>query len=81
MMATRSLVTSLEGKVIRLPAEEIRTMGRSTMGVTIMKLGDNDKVTAIARLVGEKEEKLVAETEVKEDLSVIPVGPDEDKEE
>ena len=38
-------------------------MGRSTMGVTIMKLSEDDKITAVARLVGAKEKLLVAQTE------------------
>lgn len=75
------ILTTQQGKVIRVPAEEIRTMGRSTQGVTIMDLSDGDKITAVARLVGAKEQLMVARTESKEDLSVLPVGGDDPAEE
>jgi len=66
------ILTSLQGMVIRVPAEEIRTMGRSTMGVTIMKLSEEDKITAVARLVGAREKLLVAQTESREDSMLPP---------
>ena len=61
------LLTTHQGKVIRVPAEEIRTMGRSTQGVTIMDLAEGDKITAVARLVGEREEQMVAQAETHAD--------------
>jgi len=60
------ILTTHQGKVIRVPAEEIRTMGRSTQGVTIMDLAEGDKITAVARLVGEKEADAVARTETRD---------------
>jgi DNA gyrase subunit A len=72
------ILTSLQGMVIRVPAEEIRTMGRSTMGVTIMRLSESDKITAVARLVGAQEKLLVAQTESKEDTTVIPTPAEND---
>ncbi|MCK5660924.1 MAG: hypothetical protein KAH86_06145, partial [Methanosarcinales archaeon] len=44
------MVTSLEGIVTRMPVKEIRTQGRNTQGVRIMKLKDGDRVVAIARI-------------------------------
>ena len=67
------IITTQQGMVIRVPASEIRTMGRSTQGVKIMNLNENDKVTAAARLIGTEDEALVAEIESHEDLSFIPV--------
>ncbi len=79
------ILTSLQGMVIRVPAEEIRTMGRSTMGVTIMKLSEEDKITAVARLVGAQEKLLVAQTEsdthIEEDLLLPAVKDSDDIEE
>jgi len=66
------IVTSTGGMVIRVPVADIRVVGRATMGVRIMRLREDDKVTAVARLVGEKEERMVDQAEVKEDLDILP---------
>ncbi|MBC7108426.1 MAG: DNA gyrase subunit A [Methanomassiliicoccales archaeon] len=72
------IVTSTQGMVIRIPVADIRVMGRATMGVKIMRLREGDKVTAIARLIGEKEEKMVDMAEVTEDKDMIPREPEEE---
>jgi DNA gyrase subunit A len=73
------IVTSTGGMVIRTPVADIRVVGRATMGVRIMRLREDDRVTAVARLVGEKEERMVDQTEVKEDLDILPqVSPEDD---
>jgi DNA gyrase subunit A len=76
------ILTTVQGNVIRTRAEEIRTMGRSTQGVTIMGLTNGDKITAVARLVRAEEEMKVAHTESKEDASMLPVeeGREDDSE-
>jgi DNA gyrase subunit A len=43
------------GVVIRTAVSELRPSGRDTMGVTMMRLGDEDSVVAVARS-GEKAE-------------------------
>jgi len=45
------------GKIVRIHAAEISTMGRGTQGVRIMKLERDDRVVAIARVVNEEEER------------------------
>ncbi len=60
------LITTVQGKVIRVAAQEIRTMGRSTQGVKIMDLAEGDRITAVARLVGASEEDEIVRTEVHE---------------
>jgi DNA gyrase subunit A len=75
------ILTTVQGNVIRTRAEEIRTMGRSTQGVTIMGLTNGDKITAVARLVGAKEEMMVVHTEAKEGDDIIPVAGDPENEE
>ncbi len=44
------MITSCEGVVIRIPVQDIRTQGRNTKGVRIMKVKTNDKVVAVARI-------------------------------
>ena len=58
------LLTSQAGMVIRIPIDDIRVMGRNTQGVRIMRLEQQDRVTAMIRLVGrEAEERVLQEGE------------------
>ena len=47
------LIISFTGTIIRLIAKDISTMGRSTQGVTLMKMKD-DRVVAVAKYVEEE---------------------------
>ena len=51
------LVITQQGKILRTPANEIRTIGRATQGVRVMDLGDDDSVVSVALV--EREEELV----------------------
>jgi DNA gyrase subunit A len=44
------LVTTKEGVMIRIPANEVRVQGRSTQGVRIMNVKAGDEVAAVARI-------------------------------
>jgi DNA gyrase subunit A len=46
------MMISYNGTIIRLNTNDISIMGRSTQGVTLMKM-DDDKVVAVAKYVGE----------------------------
>jgi len=48
------MMISAEGVMIRLRVGDIPIMGRSTQGVILMKLGENDRVVAVARVVSTK---------------------------
>ena len=52
------LVITQQGKILRTPASEIRTIGRATQGVRVMDLGDDDSVVSVALV--ERDEELVA---------------------
>lgn len=59
------IITSNQGMVIRILANEISLVGRVTMGVRIMRLKEDDRVCAIARLVkAEEEERLISERRI-----------------
>lgn len=47
------MMISTEGVMIRLRAGDMPSIGRATMGVTMMKMGPGDHVVALARLIGE----------------------------
>lgn len=44
------------GKVIRMQCKGIRTMGRNTQGVRIMRLDDGGKIAAVTRVVNEEDD-------------------------
>ena len=51
------MVITDEGKVIRMQCKGIRTMGRNTQGVRIMRLDDGGKIAAVTRVVNEEEDE------------------------
>ncbi|MFQ5986398.1 MAG: DNA gyrase subunit A, partial [Thermoplasmata archaeon] len=44
------LVTTEAGMIIRFPVQDVRVMGRPTMGVRVMRLREGDRVQALAKL-------------------------------
>ena len=50
------LLISQQGQVIRITAESVRRTGRSTEGVRLMNLGDEDAVVGVASVVEAQEE-------------------------
>ncbi|MDO8846958.1 MAG: DNA gyrase subunit A [Coriobacteriia bacterium] len=53
------MLISDEGVIIRVKAEDISQLGRSTQGVKVMNVGESDRVSAIARVSGKKKKKPV----------------------
>jgi DNA gyrase subunit A len=49
------MLISAEGVIIRMHVKDISVMGRSTQGVTLMKLAENDSVVALAKIVPDEE--------------------------
>ena len=45
------LLTTQRGQLVRIPAGEIRRIGRVGRGVKIMNLNENDKITGVAKLI------------------------------
>ena len=52
------LVITQQGKILRTPASDIRTIGRATQGVRVMDLGEDDSVVSVALV--ERDEEVVA---------------------
>jgi DNA gyrase subunit A len=50
------MLTSRDGMMVRVPVEGIRIQGRNTMGVTIMRLNEGDKVVSVAKIMENGEE-------------------------
>ena len=49
------IITQL-GKLIRIPVENIRIIGRVTQGNLLIRLNDNETVIAVATVIEEEEE-------------------------
>jgi len=52
------MIITEKGKVIRMNCEGIRTMGRNTQGVRIMRLDSDGAIAAVTRVVNEDEEEI-----------------------
>ena len=46
------LMISADGVMIRIKANDVSLIGRSTQGVLLMKLGEGDNLVAVARVIG-----------------------------
>ncbi len=51
------MVITTAGKVIRMQCKGLRTMGRNTQGVRIMRLDDEGKIAAVTRVVNEDDDE------------------------
>jgi len=51
------MLISEEGVVIRVNAEDISRLGRSTQGVKVMNVAETDRVSAIARVSSKKKKR------------------------
>jgi DNA gyrase subunit A len=72
------MIISQEGVVIRVKAEDISRLGRSTQGVKVMNVADTDRVSALARVTANKKKKKAPEGQqvlVADDT--VPPGMDE----
>jgi len=47
------MIITEKGKIIRMHSKDIRSMGRNTQGVRMMRLGSNDQISGITRVVSE----------------------------
>ncbi len=51
------MLMTAQGMVVRSPVDQIREAGRATQGVRLMKLSDDDRIVAVARVVPEPPEE------------------------
>ena len=54
---TDAILVSQNGQTIRISLKDIKLLGRTTQGVTIMRLGDNDAVSSIGLMEGRSSEE------------------------
>jgi DNA gyrase subunit A len=63
------MVITQDGIIIRVPAAEISTTGRNTMGVKIINVGEDDRVVSLARINDDILEAEADDQEEKEKLT------------
>jgi DNA gyrase subunit A len=51
------MLITAKGIIIRTGLEELREIGRNTQGVRLIKLDEDDKVVAVARLIPDEDDK------------------------
>jgi len=52
------MVSTKQGTLIRTPVDQISVIGRNTQGVRVIRLADDDEVTAIARIQAEDDDDI-----------------------
>ena len=62
------------GRLIRLPADQVRITGRSAMGVTLFRVDSDERITSVFPIM---EDDVVDETEVPDKTAPEP-GEDTD---
>ncbi len=53
------MIITEKGKIIRMHSKDIRSMGRNTQGVRMMRLGGSDTISGITRVVSEEDAETV----------------------
>jgi DNA gyrase subunit A len=62
------------GRLIRVPADQVRITARQTMGVTLFRLGATERVTSVFPVI---EDAVLEEPQGDEDLPAPPDLPPE----
>ena len=69
-----------KGMIVRSPIKDIRSTGRSTQGVRLMKFDSSDKVASLAKIVPEDEDEIAAKAAA-ETKPAKPAEPKQEKKE
>jgi len=57
------MLISIKGIIIRMGTKEISVLGRATQGVTLMRIEEDNKVVALAKIINEEEFDDIVESE------------------
>lgn len=75
------IIISQEGVIIRIAADTVRICNRPSKGVTLMRIGENDKVVTVARAPHEDSESEKTEGTAEEETSEENTAPETNAEE
>lgn len=70
------IIISQEGVIIRIAADTVRICNRPSKGVTLMRIGENDKVVTVARAPHEDSESEKTEETAEEETSEENTAPE-----
>ncbi|OGV65059.1 MAG: DNA gyrase subunit A [Lentisphaerae bacterium RIFOXYB12_FULL_65_16] len=70
------IITSVNGQMVRIRASDIRTVGRSSLGVRVMRLRETDEISGVS-VVEEMEKKPAEEPRIEAAL-IQPLPPPDD---
>lgn len=70
------IIISQEGVIIRIAADTVRICNRPSKGVTLMRIGENDKVVTVARAPHEDSESEKTEKTAEEETSEENTAPE-----
>lgn len=66
------MIINKSGITIRVKVADLRIMGRATQGVKLINLGKrNDQIASVCKVMSEKEEDIIDDTELSENTDVI----------
>ena len=71
------MMTSVQGQMVRISTDEIRSIGRSSQGVKVIDLRGKDKVTGVSKIQDLKDEDDIAESQADSESSTIPKDENE----
>jgi DNA gyrase subunit A len=72
-------VVTNKGKIIRTPVEGISVLGRNTQGVRIIRMGTDERVVALARMVDRDDEDVGESAEAPDDEGESEDAPSGDE--
>lgn len=75
------IIISQDGVIIRIAADTVRICNRPSKGVTLMRIGENDKVVTVARAPHEDSESEKTEETAEEETSEENTAPETNAEE
>lgn len=55
------MIINKSGITIRMAVDTLRVMGRATQGVRLIKIGENDEISSVAKISKEEEEEIIDE--------------------
>jgi DNA gyrase subunit A len=73
------MVVTNKGKIIRTPVEGISVLGRNTQGVRIIRMGTDERVVALARMVDRDDEDVGESAEAPDDEGESEDAPSGDE--
>ena len=71
------MIITNKGVMIRQPVEGIRTIGRNTQGVKLLKLDDGASISSITKVMEKEEENTTPENTTPENTTPENTTPDD----